>query len=345
MKNWKAIDDSYNPDSFTLPYGRVSDFPGGQIDEMLNRDGQINPHWHAFMRALDTLGLAEMESRDEEVKRLLRENGVTYVLHGEQQGHRPWELDPIPFIISNADWQTISEGLTQRAELLNLILTDLYGERTLIKNGVIPPEVVYAHAGFLRACVGLTSSEFPFLLNYAADLARGPDGNIWILSDRAQAPSGAGYALENRTVLARALPNFFGEVGVHRLSFFFRALQNSVADLQYQLESAIRIAPHQTENPHVVVLTPGPLNETYFEHAYLANYLGYTLVQGDDLTVWDGRVWLKSLDGLRPVDIILRRVDDTFCDPLELRQDSRLGVARLDGSDSTGERDRDKPTG
>ena len=337
MKNWKVIDDSdntamgevRNPDFFSLPYGHPSDFPGGQIDEMLNPDGQINPHWHAFMRVLDTLGLTEMESRDEEVKRLLRENGVTYVLHGEQQGHRPWELDPIPFIISNADWQTISDGLTQRAELLNLILVDLYGERTLIKDGVIPPEVVYAHAGFLHACVGLVPSGFPLLLNYAADLARAPDGNITILSDRAQAPSGAGYALENRTVLARALPNLFGEVGVHRLSFFFRALQNSVADLQYQLESAIRIAPQQADNPHVVVLTPGPLNETYFEHAYLASYLGYTLVQGDDLTVWDGRVWLKSLDGLRPVDIILRRVDDTFCDPLELRQDSRLGVAGL----------------
>lgn len=337
MENWKVIDDSYNTavgggcnlDSFNAPYGPTSTSPSGQLDEMLNRDGQVNPHWHAFMQALDLLGLTEMESRDEEVKRLLRENGVTYVLHGEQQGHRPWELDPIPFIISNADWQTISDGLIQRAELLNLILTDLYGERTLIKEGVIPPEVIYAHAGFLRACVGLAPSEFPFLLNYAADLARGPDGNIWILGDRTQAPSGAGYALENRTVLARALPNLFGEVGVHRLSFFFRALQNSVADLQYQLESAIRIAPNQTENPHVVVLTPGPLNETYFEHAYLANYLGYTLVQGDDLTVWDGRVWLKSLDGLRPVDIILRRVDDIFCDPLELRQDSRLGVAGL----------------
>ncbi len=319
--------DTTNP--YNVPYGRASGIPSGQIDEMLNPDGQVNPHWHAFMRALDTLGLAEMASRDEEVRRLLRENGVTYVLHGERQKHRPWELDPIPFIISNTDWQAISEGLTQRAELLNLILMDLYGERTLIKDGVIPPEVVYAHAGFLRACVGFAPSGFPFLLNYAADLARGSDGNIWILSDRAQAPSGAGYALENRTVLARALPNLFGEVGVHRLSFFFRALQNSVADLQYQLESAVRIASHQIDNPHVVVLTPGPLNEAYFEHAYLANYLGYTLVQGDDLTVWDGRVWLKSLDGLRPVDIILRRVDDTFCDPLELRQDSRLGVAGL----------------
>ena len=318
-----------NPDSFSLPYGQTRDVPSGQIDEMLNGDGQINPHWHTFMQALDTLGLAEIESLDKEVQRLLRENGVTYVLHGERQEHRPWELDPIPFIISNTDWHTISDGLTQRAELLNLILMDLYGDRTLIKDSVIPPEVVYAHGGFLRACVGLAPSGFPFLLNYAADLARGSDGNIWILSDRAQAPSGAGYALENRTVLARALPNLFGEVGVHRLSFFFRALQNSVADLQYQLESAIRIAPHQIDNPHVVVLTPGPLNETYFEHAYLASYLGYTLVQGDDLTVWDGRVWLKSIDGLRPVDIILRRMDDIFCDPLELRQDSRLGVAGL----------------
>ena len=323
ITNSKVIGDSYELPKFAnVPHGK-------QIDEMLNRDRQINLHWHNFIQALDTLGLPEMESRHAEVQRLLRENGVTYVVHGEQQGHRPWELDPVPLIISNTDWDTISAGLTQRAELLNLILTDLYGERRLIKDGLIPPEVVYAHAGFLHACVGLTPPGFPYLLNYAADLARGSDGRIWVLADRTQAPSGAGYALENRTALARALPNLFGEVGVHRLSFFFRALQNSVLDMQYQLESATRIARHQTDNPHVVVLTPGPLNETYFEHAYLASYLGYTLVQGDDLTVWDGRVWLKSLDGLRPVDIILRRVDDTFCDPLELRQDSRLGVAGL----------------
>ncbi len=325
--NWKVIKDSYSTKRADTPYGE-------QIDEMLNRDKSINPHWHTFMQALDTLGLTEMESRHAEVQRLLRENGVTYVVHGEQHGHRPWALDPIPLIISNADWDTISVGLKQRAELLNLILMDIYGERTLIKEGLIPPEVVYAHAGFLRACVGLTAPGLPFLLNYAADLARGSDGKMWVLSDRTQAPSGAGYALENRTALARALPHLFGEVGVHRLSFFFRSLQNSILDmpLQYQLgqlENATRMAPRQIDNPHVVVLTPGPLNETYFEHAYLASYLGYTLVQGDDLTVWDGRVWLKSIDGLRPVDIILRRVDDTFCDPLELRQDSRLGVAGL----------------
>ena len=323
ITNWKVIGDSYHA-------GRSTDLPHGeQIDEMLSSDRQINPHWRAFMQVLDTLGLEEMASRHKDIQRLLRENGVTYVVHGEQQEHRPWELDPIPLIISDTDWNIISEGLIQRAELFNLILTDIYGERRLIKDGLIPPEVIYAHTGFLRACVGLIPPGFPFLLNYAADLARGPDGRMWVLGDRTQAPSGAGYALENRTALARALPNLFGEVGVHRLSFFFRTLQNSVVDLQYQIENATRITPYQKDNPHVVVLTPGPLNETYFEHAYLASYLGYTLVQGDDLTVWDGRVWLKSLDGLRPVDIILRRVDDIFCDPLELRQDSRLGVAGL----------------
>ena len=302
-------------DSFTKAYFSDTE----QVDEMLDRIGHVNPHWQLFIQALSTLGLKEMVARHKDVERLLRENGVTYVVHGEKQGYRPWELDPIPLIISNSDWKSISVGLTQRAELLNLILKDLYGEKRLIKEGLIPPEVVYAHAGFLRPCNELLPPNSPPLLMYAADLAKDSSGNIRVLNDRTQAPSGAGYALENRTVLARTLPHLFGEVGVHRLSFFFRTIQNSLAEL----------APRQKDNPHVVVLTPGPHNETYFEHAYLASYLGYTLAQGDDLTVLDGRVWLKSLDGLQPVDIILRRVDDIFCDPLELRQDSRLGVAGL----------------
>lgn len=315
MKRTNKTNRDIVDDNFTKAY--FSDTK--QVDEMLSWSGEVNLHWQSFIQALNTLGLEEMVSRHKEAVRLLRENGVTYVVHGEKHGHRPWELDPIPLIISNADWGSISAGLTQRAELLNLILKDLHGEKRLIKEGLIPPEVVYAHAGFLRPCNELLPSDNNLLLMYAADLAKDFSGNIWVLSDRTQAPSGAGYALENRTVLARTLPNLFGEVGVHRLSFFFRAMQNSIAEL----------APRQKDNPHVVVLTPGPYNETYFEHAYLASYLGYTLVQGDDLTVLDGRVWLKSLDGLQPVDIILRRVDDIFCDPLELRQDSRLGVAGL----------------
>lgn len=307
---WKIIDDDYA--NLVLSDSQ-------KFDEMLDKSGDINPHWHAYFKAMNRLGLEEMVTRHQDAARLLRENGVTYVVHGEQQGHRPWELDIIPFILSETDWQFISSGLIQRAELLNLILKDLYGNKRLIKEGLIPPEVIFAHAGFLRPCNDLTSQMDNPLFMYAVDLGRDSCGQFWVLSDRSQAPSGAGFALENRTVLARTLPNLFSEVGVHRLSFYFRTLQNSIA----------RLAPKQKDNPHVVVLTPGPYNETYFEHAYLANYLGYRLVQGDDLTVLDGRVWLKSLDGLQPVDVILRRVDDVFCDPLELRQDSRLGVAGL----------------
>ncbi len=315
--HYTVIDENYR-----LTKSRSGD---ASDDELVASNGQVHAHWQAFIAALETLGLEEMEARHQQLRRLLRENGVTYVVHGEEQGHRPWELDPIPLIFSSAEWEKIAAGLTQRAELLNLVLTDVYGERRLIKEGVLPPEVVYAHAGFLRECDGIASglaagtTSGKALLLYAADLARGSDGQMWVLSDRAQAPSGAGYALENRTALARVMPNLFGDIGVHRLSFFFRAMQNELAE----------IAPHGKANPHVVMLTPGPLNETYFEHAYLASYLGYTLVQGNDLTVWDGRVWLKSLDGLQPVDIIFRRVDDVFCDALELRQDSRLGVAGL----------------
>ena len=319
--HYTVIDENYR-----LTKSRSGD---ASDDELVASNGQVHAHWQAFIAALETLGLEEMEARHQQLRRLLRENGVTYVVHGEEQGHRPWELDPIPLIFSAAEWEKIAAGLTQRAELLNLVLTDVYGERRLIKEGVLPPEVVYAHAGFLRECDGIAIggaagraagiAPGKALLLYAADLARGSDGQMWVLSDRAQAPSGAGYALENRTALARVMPNLFGDIGVHRLSFFFRAMQNELSE----------IAPNGKANPHVVMLTPGPLNETYFEHAYLASYLGYTLVQGDDLTVWDGRVWLKSLDGLQPVDIIFRRVDDVFCDALELRQDSQLGVAGL----------------
>ncbi len=290
-----------------------------QTDEMLRNSGEIHPHWQTFIQSFNTLGLEEIVSRHKDAARLLRENGVTYVVHGEHQEHRPWELDIIPFIISESDWKFISSGLIQRANLLSLVLKDLYGEKRLIKDGVIPPEAIYSHAGFLRSCHDLTPQVDNPLFTYAADIGRDSYGSFWVLSDRSQAPSGAGFALENRTVLARTLPNLFGEIGVHRLSSYFRTIQNCIAEL----------APRQIDNPHVVVLTPGPYNETYFEHAYLANYLGYTLVQGDDLTVLDGRVWLKSLDGLVPVDVILRRVDDLFCDPLELRQDSRLGVAGM----------------
>ncbi len=292
----------------------------GVYDEMVAKEDKVLPHWEHFIGAIAALGSEQLEQRRREAQRLLRENGVTYNVYGEPQNlTRPWRLDPIPLLISSAEWALIEAGLKQRAELLNLVLKDLYGQQQLLKKGLLPSELVWAHDGFLHPCVGALSTLPRQLIVYSANLARGPNGRMWVLDDRSQAPSGSGYALENRTVMTRVLPDIFRETQVHRLAGFFKALRKGLAD----------IAPHNKEDPRIVILTPGSFNETYFEHAYLSSYLGISLVQGDDLTVRDGRVWLKSLDGLQAVDVILRRVDDSFCDPLELRSSSRLGVAGL----------------
>ena len=279
-------------------------------------NGQIQAHWRPFFEALRESGLEDMENRQQEARRLLRENGVTHNLHGDPEGlNRPWELDPIPLIISSQEWAAIESGLIQRALILQLVLTDLYGDRRLITEGVLPLELVFSLEGLLLPCVRTPQQ----LVLYAADLVRGRDGRMWVVSDRSQAPSGAGYALENRTVLARVAPALFRACQVRRLSFFFQTLRG-------RLEA---IAPRQQDSHRIAVLTPGPGDETYFEQAYMAAYLGYPLVLGDDLTVRDEQVWLKSIDGLKKVDVLLRHVDDRLCDPLELRSDSSLGVAGL----------------
>jgi len=292
----------------------------GIYDEMYATENKALPYWERFMDALDSMGSEKLEARRREAQRLLRENGVTYNVYGDAQNlTRPWRLDPVPLLISSEEWVTIEAGLKQRAELLDLILKDIYGKQTLLKKGLLPAELIFAHEGFLRPCVDTLQQQQRHLTIYSANLARGPNGRMWVLDDRTQAPSGSGYALENRMVMMRVLPDIFRETQVHRLAGFFKALHQGLAE----------IAPHNKEDPRIVILTPGPLNETYFEHAYLAAYLGFTLVQGGDLTVRDGRVWLKSLAGLQPVDVILRRVDDSFCDPLELRSGSQLGIAGL----------------
>ena len=291
-----------------------------RYDESRTPDGVLKPHWNYFIKSLQQLGCDEMERRREQGAQFLRENGVTYNVYGDPDGlNRPWELDPLPFLIASEEWAAIEAGLIQRAELLNLILADLYGPRELIRKGLLPLELIYNHHGFQRPCDQVLLAGAHQLIIYAAEMARGPDGRMWILNDRTQAPSGAGYALENRMAMTHILPSLFRDSHVHRHAMFFRALRSSLA----------AIAPVNKDDPSIVVLTPGPHNETYFEHAYLSAYLGYNLVQGNDLTVRDGRVWLKALDGLKPVDVILRRVDDDYCDPLELRGDSQLGVAGL----------------
>ena len=289
-------------------------------DEMLEASGAPRPHWARLMRGLSGLGAAGMAQRWERARRLIRDNGVTYNVYGDPRGtDRPWKLDALPLLVPAAEWRRLATGIEQRAELLNLILADLYGPQRLLRDQRLPPEIVFANPGFLRPCHGVQPPEGRFLHLHAADLARAPDGRWWVLGHRTQAPSGAGYALENRIALSRALPELFRDCHVARLAPFFASFRATLA----------RLAPRGHDVPHVVLLTPGPHNETYFEQAYLARYLGFGLVEGGDLTVRDGVVYLKTLEGLERVDVIVRRLDDDFCDPLSLRGDSSLGVPGL----------------
>ncbi|MGK2957872.1 MAG: circularly permuted type 2 ATP-grasp protein [Acidimicrobiales bacterium] len=265
------------------------------------------------------MGFDELDQRRDEIRRLLRDDGVTYTVYGESPAGGQWQLDPIPVTMAGAEWAEIEQGVMQRSELLDLILDDLYGPRRLIESGLLPPEVIFGHRGFLRSCDQVRLPGAHQLITCAIDLARDPEGRWVVLSDRAQAPSGVGYALENRSIISRVFPSLYREGQVHRLAPFFRALRSSLNS----------VAPAAVDDPHIVVLSPGMLSETYFEHAYLASYLGYSLVEGQDLVVRDGRVWLRSLGDLQPVDVILRRVDSLSCDPLELVADSRLGVPGL----------------
>jgi len=301
-------------DAYTLGYD------GGPVfDEMVSGEGRLRPHWQALLRSLGPLAPEVMDERWEEARRLLRQNGVTYNIHGDPQGmERPWPLDMVPLIIPAEEWRVIEDGLVQRATLLNAVLADLYGPQTLLRDGLVPPAALYADPAFQRAVHGIPLPGGVHLHFYAADLARAADGRWWVLSDRTQAPSGSGYALENRAVLTRVLPDALRQCAVERLAPFFTAFRDAL----------LALAP-RAGRPRLVLLTPGPYNETYFEHVYLARQLGITLVEGEDLTVRDRQVFLKTLSGLEPVHVILRRLDEDYADPLGLRADSSLGVAGL----------------
>jgi uncharacterized circularly permuted ATP-grasp superfamily protein/uncharacterized alpha-E superfamily protein len=289
-------------------------------DEAFTAAGEPRPNHAELWQGLEELGASEISKRGEQGKRLIRENGVTYNVYGDPRGmDRPWVLDPIPLVLGASEWSSLARGLDQRARLLNALLADLYGKQATLAERLLPPELVLGCSAFLRPLHGFEPPGGVFLHLYAADLARAPDGSFWVLGDRTQAPSGAGYALENRIVVSRLLPQLFRDCKVDRLAPFFSALRDSLASL----------APRGRDQPRVVLLTPGAYNETYFEHAYLARYLGYSLVEGADLTVRDQTVYLKTLGGLERVDVILRRMDDGFCDPLSLRSDSSLGIAGL----------------
>lgn len=291
-----------------------------RYDEMLAAPGAPRAHWQRLHDALAASSADAMRERAQWVRRRVRENGVTYNVYDDSEGaSRPWELDMVPFILPADEWAGIEAAVAQRATLLNRIMQDIYGEQRLLAEGLLPPALIYGHAGFLRPSRGVPVPGGTLLHVYAADLARSPDGRWWVMDDRTQAPSGAGYALENRLVISRLFPELFRDLKVQRLADFFAALRDSIA----------LWAPAGREAPVTVLLTPGPLNETYFEHTYLARYLGLPLVEGSDLTVRDGKVWLRTLSGLQRVHAILRRLDDDYCDPLELRSDSALGIPGL----------------
>lgn len=289
-------------------------------DELFNSTNDVKAYWKKLFTGFDKLGENGLAGRQKDIDWLLLENGVTYNVYNDPQGmHRPWNLNVVPLVLHRNEWQNVKDGLKQRAELLNLVLKDVYGERKLIKDGILPHEVIYGHRGFLRQCSGIQYSTEKLLSIYAADLARGNDGRLWVVNDRTEAPSGMGYALENRSTTSRTLPEMYSRMNVTRLSTFFTEFHQMLIDA----------APRKKDNPNIVILTPGSHNETYFEHAYMASFLGYPLVQGNDLVVRDGFLWMKSLQGLKRIDVVLRRVDDAFSDPLELREDSHLGVAGL----------------
>ncbi|MFT4268512.1 MAG: circularly permuted type 2 ATP-grasp protein [Xenophilus sp.] len=283
------------------------------------RDLPLTPAWSRFFETLGPEGFADLPRRALGLERQIRDDGVTYNVYADADGpQRPWSLDLFPLIVPPESWARIEAGVLQRTRLLDRVMADVYGPQKLLSEGLLPAALVRGHPGYLRALHGVQPPGGTWLRIAAFDVARGPDGHWWVVSQRTQAPSGLGYLLENRLAVSRQFPQAFESLQVQRLAATYTAM----------MEGLQAMCPAGSP-PHIALLTPGPYNETYFEHAYLARYLGVTLVEGSDLTVRDERLYLKTLQGLRPVHGLIKRLDDEFLDPLELRPDSTLGVPGL----------------
>jgi uncharacterized circularly permuted ATP-grasp superfamily protein/uncharacterized alpha-E superfamily protein len=287
-------------------------------DEMMGHDGEVREHWRDLLAGLAALGREELSRRFAAVNRYLHDSGVFYRVYEDEAGaERGWPLTPIPLIIAADEWERLQAALVERAHLIETVIADVYGAGTLFRESRLPGAFVAGSPDFVRPLVGVSPPGGAHLRIYAADIARGPDGNWWVLRDRTQVPSGAGFALENRLALRQGIPDIYRNLRVRRHAPFFQALQAEFISLNRQHDSRI------------CVLTPGPMNESYFEHAYLARYLGFLLVEGEDLTVRDNGVFIRTVSGLKRAEVLLRRLDADFCDPLELNARSRLGVPGL----------------
>ncbi len=288
----------------------------GIPDELFDAGGRPRGDWLSFLGDFAEYPEGESRSRFDLATRHIRDTGVSYRVYGEET-EQSWPLNPLPLILNQNEWREIAAGVEQRAKLMEALLQDIYGEAALVSEGHLPAAALTGSVDFLPQLRGVKPPGGRYLQLYAADLGRGPDGRWWVLDDRTQAPSGAGYALENRLVLSRAYPNLYNAMNVERLAPFFDGFRKGLA------------ATADRADPRICLLTPGPFSETYFEQAHLARYLGFLLVEGDDLIARDGKAYVRTIAGLKRADVILRRVDADFIDPLELNGSSRLGAPGL----------------
>lgn len=294
-----------------------SQFP--DYDEFVDADGQIRPAWSAFARKVGSFNSEEVSGRNDLLRRLIEDNGITYNVYSEEENSREWTMDLFPLIFGETEWNDLERKLQQRAELINEVLADLYGPQHCLQEAILPPYLAYANPAFLRSCYNIKPIDGQFVQLYAADIARSPDGSWWVLNDRVEAASGMGYVMENRMLSNRVFPELFRDQSVMRLKPFYDQVAHSFASLN----------PTGEADRQVAMLTPGPANETYFEQSYLCKNLGFLLVEGADLTVRENRLFFKSLNNIRPIDTLIRRLDSEWCDPLELRNESLLGVPGL----------------
>ncbi|HEY1723068.1 MAG TPA: circularly permuted type 2 ATP-grasp protein [Magnetospirillaceae bacterium] len=290
----------------------------GLYDEMVDAEGAVRPHWRALLDRFDALGPEALNNRFEAADRHLKESGVSFRVYSDADAtERPWPLSHMPLLISAEDWKHIKSGVLQRVELIEALLADVYGPQQFIKDGLLPASAIAGSPEFLRPMVGVPPVGGRYLAFYAIDLGRSPSGDWWVIRDRAQGPSGAGYAQENRNAMSRALSDVYRGFNVERLGSFFEAYRGWMSSFR------------TGDDAGTCLLTPGRLNETFFEHAFLARHLGFRLVEGQDLTVRNQQVFLRTIAGLRRIGALWRRVDSDFCDPLELNQRSQLGVPGL----------------
>jgi len=289
-------------------------------DEMFDPEGGPRPHYAALFRRLQELPPSELLLRQQAAEVSFLHQGITFTVYGRDDGtERIFPYDLLPRIISSQDWATIEQGLTQRITALNLFLNDLYHDGKILADRVVPRELIYTCRHFRREMRGLRVPRDRYVAVVGTDLVRLPDGRFAVLEDNLRVPSGVSYMLANRQVMKRVFPRLFGSYGVRAIDNYGQALLTTLRSL----------APPQRSDPTIVLLTPGVYNSAYFEHTFLARQMGIEVVEGRDLLVHDNIVYMRTTAGLRRVDVIYRRVDDDFLDPLTFRPDSILGVAGL----------------